>query len=123
MDCLAMTFRRLSWAMPLLMLSTLVGVAGSAAHAANRDGVRDDIARQDLALLQDQLAQAQRIVHRLDARVVEFDPQTTRVFLDVPRLRRDLATVAEGIDEVLSPPRLPPRQPAPLAGDYLRELP
>lgn len=117
-----MISRHLSRAMPPLLLSTLVGIVGTTSHAANRDGVRDGIARQDLALIQDQLAQAQRIVDRLEGRVAEFDPHTTRVFLDVPRLRRDLDAVAEGIDEVLSPPRLPPRHPTPLAGDYLREL-
>ncbi len=117
-----MTLRRFSRAMSTLLLGTLVSVTGTIAHAVNRDGVRDDIARRDLALLQDQLAQAQRIVDRLDDRVADFDPDTTRVFLDVPGLRRDLDAVVEGIDEVLAPPRLPPRQPAPLAGDYLREL-
>lgn len=115
-----MTFRRLPRALTPLLLTLLTAHFGIA-HAAERDGVRDEIARQDLALIQDQLAQIQRIVDRLEGRVGEFDPHTTRVFLDVPRLRRDLEAVAEGIDDVLEPPRLPPRQPAPLAGDYLRE--
>ena len=118
-----MTLRRLPRALlPLLLiLLTAQFSAPYVAHADERDGVRDEIARQDLALIQDQLAQIQRIVDRLEGRVGEFDPHTTRVFLDVPRLRRDLEAVAEGIDDVLEPPRLPPRQPAPLAGDYLRE--
>ncbi|MBF7052268.1 RAQPRD family integrative conjugative element protein [Halomonas sp. KAO] len=116
-----MTLRRLPQALSLLLLTLLDTQPGSV-HAAERDGIRDEIARQDLALIQDQLTQTQRIVDRLENRVGEFDPDTTRVFLDVPRLRRDIESVAEGIDEVLAPPRLPPRQPAPLAGDYLREL-
>ena len=114
-----MTLRRLPRALTPLLL-TLLTIQLGTAHA-ERDGLRDEIARQDLALIQDQLAQIQRIVDRLEGRVGEFDPHTTRVFLDVPRLRRDLEAVAEGIDDVLEPPRLPPRQPAPLAGDYLRE--
>ncbi|MFN2332403.1 MAG: RAQPRD family integrative conjugative element protein [Halomonas sp.] len=116
-----MTFRRLPRALPPLLLTLLTAQFGTA-HAIERDGVRDEIARQDLALIQDQLARVQRIVDRLEGRVGEFDPHTTRVFLDVPRLRHDIEAVAEGIDEVLAPPRLPPRQPAPLAGDYLRQL-
>ena len=116
-----MMLRRLPRALSPLLLTLLTAQFGSA-HAAERDGVRDEIARQDLALIQDQLAQIQRIVDRLETRVDDFDPYTTRVFLDVPRLRHDIKAVAEGIDAVLAPPRLPPRQPVPLAGDYLRVL-
>lgn len=116
-----MTLRRLPRALSPLLLTLLTAPFG-AAHAGEHDGMRDEIARQDLALIQDQLAQIQRIVDRLENRVGEFDPHTSRIFLDVPRLRYDIEAVAEGIDEVLSPPRLPPRRPAPLAGDYLREL-
>src|SRR5690554_4296819 len=119
MDCLAMTLRCLSRALSPLLLTLLTAQFGTA-YAAERDGVRDEIARQDLALIQDQLAQIQRIVDRLEGRVGEFDPYTTRVFLDVPRLRRDLEAVAEGIDDVLEPPRLPPRQPAPLRSEERR---
>lgn len=119
-----MTFRRLPWALSPLLLTLLTAQFGAtySAYANDRDGVRDEIARQDLTLIQDQLAQIQRIVDRLESRVGEFDPETTRVFLDVPRLRRDIQAVDKGIDDVLEPPRLPPRQPVPLAGDYLREL-
>ena len=98
-----MTLRRLPRALSPLLLTLLTAHFGIA-HAAERDGLRDEIARQDLALIQDQLAQIQRIVDRLEGRVGEFDPYTTRVFLDVPRLRRDLEAVAEGIDDVLEPP-------------------
>ncbi|MCO7214012.1 MULTISPECIES: RAQPRD family integrative conjugative element protein [unclassified Halomonas] len=116
-----MSFCRFPRALSPLLLTLLTTQVG-AAHAAERDGVRDEIARQDLALIQDQLAQIQRIVDRLESRVGEFDPETTRVFVDVPRLRRDIQAVDKGIDDVLAPPRLPPRQPVPLAGDYLQEL-
>ncbi|MEQ5803584.1 RAQPRD family integrative conjugative element protein [Halomonas sp. H10-9-1] len=119
-----MTFRRLPRALSPLLLMLLTAQFGAtySVYANDHDGVRDEIARQDLALIQDQLAQIQRIVDRLESRVGEFDPETTRVFLDVPRLRRDIQAVDKGIDDVLEPPRLPPRQPVPLAGDYLREL-
>lgn len=115
-----MTPRRLPRALLPLLMTLLVAPLGIT-HASERDGLRDEIARQDLALIQGQLVQIQRILDRLESRVGEFDPDTTRVFLDVPRLRHDIESVAEGIDEVLAPPRLPPRRPAPLAGDYLWE--
>lgn len=86
------------------------------------DEVRDEILRRDLAVIQEQLDQITVVVQRLEARQAHTDPGTHRFYLDTDQLHRDLSRIAEGIDGYLAPPRLPPRAPIPLAGDYLREF-
>lgn len=83
----------------------------------------DEIQRRDLAVIQTQLEQIGHVVDRLEARQANADPTSARLYLDIRQLRADLTQIAEGIDGYLAPPRLPPRQPLPLAGDYLRQAP
>ncbi|MCG7601778.1 RAQPRD family integrative conjugative element protein [Halomonas sp. McH1-25] len=79
----------------------------------------DEIQRRDLALIQTQIEQIKIVVVRLDARQQQANPETTRVYFDIPRLRADLEAISSGIDAYLAPDRLLPRQPQPLDGDYL----
>jgi RAQPRD family integrative conjugative element protein len=80
----------------------------------------DEIQRRDLAVIQQQLEQIHVVVDRLEARQANHTPQTTSVYLDIRQLRADLDRISEGIDLFLEPVRLPPREPLPLDGDYLR---
>lgn len=79
----------------------------------------DEIQRRDLALIQTQLEQIGVVVDRIDVRQQQANPETTRVYFDIPRLRNDLEAISAGIDTYLAPDRLLPRQPQPLDGDYL----
>ncbi|MGQ7245543.1 integrative conjugative element protein, RAQPRD family [Salinicola sp. V024] len=79
----------------------------------------DEIQRRDLALIQTQIEQIKVVVDRVDARQQQADPETTRVYFDIPRLRDDLHSITSGIDAYLAPDRLLPRQPQPLDGNYL----
>ena len=99
------------------VFTSLVLVSGLSA-LAQADDV-DEIQRQDLALIQTQIEQIKVVVDRVDARQQQADPETTRVYFDIPRLRDDLHSITSGIDAYLAPDRLLPRQPQPLDGDYL----
>ncbi|WIX33242.1 RAQPRD family integrative conjugative element protein [Salinicola sp. JS01] len=81
----------------------------------------DEIQRRDLALIQTQIEQIKVVVDRIDARQQNADPETTRVYFDIPRLRDDLQSISSGIDSYLAPDRLLPRQPQALDGDYLED--
>jgi RAQPRD family integrative conjugative element protein len=96
----------------------LVGASLSVPAAA--DDI-DEIQRRDLALIQTQIEQIKVVVDRLEARQQQADPETTRVYFDIPRLRADLDAISSGIDDYLAPDRLLPRQPRPLEGDYLND--
>lgn len=87
----------------------------SAAHA---DDI-DEIQRRDLALIQTQLQQINIVVDRIEARQRNSDPETTRLYFDIPTLRHDLKIIRSGIDQYLAPPRFLPRTPARVVGDYL----
>ncbi|WP_111414518.1 RAQPRD family integrative conjugative element protein [Billgrantia lactosivorans] len=106
----------------LLTVVTACAVAATlpASLQAHADG-RDEILRRDLAVIQTQLDQIGVVVDRIEARQDLADPATTRFFLDTRQLRDDLTRIADGIDEYLEPPRLPPRVPSALSGDYLRQ--
>lgn len=76
-----------------------------------------DLHRQDLANALRQL----ELLDRFVANVASTHQPTPgeRFHFDHARLREDLRRVRAGIQEYLSPPRAQPREPEPLAGDYL----
>lgn len=104
------------------LVALTVSLAASLPADAVADEVRDEILRRDLAVIQDQLDQIGVVVQRLEARQAHSNPDSHRYYLDTDQLRRDLNRIADGIDDYLEPPRLPPRVPIPLVGDYLQEF-
>ncbi|WP_434986941.1 RAQPRD family integrative conjugative element protein [Vreelandella zhaodongensis] len=79
----------------------------------------DEVMRRDLAVIQTQLGQVDLVIQRLEQRQALKTPASHRFYFDTNQLRRDLRAITEGIDDYLAPPRLPPRNLAPLSGDYL----
>lgn len=79
----------------------------------------DEIQRRDLSLIQTQIEQIRVVVDRIADRQRHADPATTRIYFDIPLLRADLLAITRGIDSYLAPSRSLPRDPSPLAGDYL----
>lgn len=106
--------RRRLWTLMLPAMGLMMGVPAYADTDPH-----DEIQRSDLALIQSQIAQIQHVVDRLEDRQAAANPATTRLYLDIPRLRRDLESISEGIDQYLSPARMPPRRVVPLDGDYI----
>lgn len=94
----------------LVLISSL-----TAAHAKDID----EIQRRDLAVIQTQVEQINVVVDRIEARQKQADPDATRVYFDIPRLREDLESITSGIDSYLSPARLAPRHIRAVDGDYL----
>lgn len=101
---------------------SLVGMIASASVAVAEEP-RDAIQRRDLALIQSQLEQITHVIDRLEARQDRQASVSMSLYLDIPRLRRDVEAIAEGIDGYLAPPRLPARQVPSLDGDYLGVTP
>ncbi|KAF0804387.1 RAQPRD family integrative conjugative element protein [Alloalcanivorax xenomutans] len=105
----------------------ILAVTSGASRVAVASDVNDAIQRRDLALLQQRLVDLQRVVDRLASRPVRHQTDAhafragQRVFLDVDALHRDLQIVIDGIESYMAPPRLPPRRPTPLSGDYLTD--
>lgn len=105
----------------------ILAVTSGASRVAAASDVNDAIQRRDLALLQQRLVDLQRVVDRLASRPVRHQTDAhafragQRVFLDVDALHRDLQIVIDGIESYMAPPRLPPRRPTPLSGDYLTD--
>ena len=95
-----------------------IALASTLSTAAHADDI-DEIQRRDLALIKSQLAQIDVIVDRLEARQQKADPNTVRLYFDIPYLRRDLRSITSGIDAYLTPDRSLPRHPQPMKGDYL----
>lgn len=92
----------------------------SVADASAGERLRDEVMRRDMAVIQTQLDQVDLVIQRLEQRQAIKTPESHRFYFDTDQLRRDLQTIAEGIDDYLAPPRLPPRNLAPLSGDYLK---
>jgi len=104
----------------VITAALLLVIGGAASRVAVASDVNDAIQRRDLALLQQRLVDLQRVVDRLASRPVRHRAGQ-RVFLDVDALHRDLQIVIDGIESYMAPPRLPPRRPTPLSGDYLTD--
>lgn len=86
----------------------------------------DEIQRRDLVLIQGQLNQVATVLDRLEARQAEQAGQIN-LYLDIPRVRADVEVIQRGLDEYLSPSRMPPRRLEPMEDDvvgrYLRQEP
>lgn len=89
---------------------------GNAAWAAEP---RHPLQREDLALIEKQLARVERVIDRIEKRQRQSASQ--RVIFDTDQLRFDLRTIRAGIRAFLLPPRRLPRQPPPLSGQYLEQ--
>ena len=97
-----------------LALAVLLAVLLSALQPAIAD---DTPEREQLASLARQLDQ----IDRLAERAANTAPQElARYHFDYARLRADLKRVRAGLQDYLVPQRAQPRDPVPLAGDYVR---
>lgn len=77
----------------------------------------DALEREQLVMLARQLD----LIDRLAEHAANTAPQTrTRYHFDYVRLRADLKRVRAGVHDYLAPRRAQPRDPAPLADDYVR---
>ena len=73
--------------------------------------------REQLAALERQL----ELVDRLAEHAANVSPQDrARYHFDYARLREDVKRVHAGVQDYLVPQRAQPRDPVPLAGDYVR---
>lgn len=87
------------------------------AWASNATTTDPDLHRQDLANALHQLDLLDRFLASITS---TYQPSPAeRYHFDHTRLREDLQRVRAGIQAYLSPPRAQPREPEPLAGDYL----
>jgi RAQPRD family integrative conjugative element protein len=95
-------------------LAVLLAVSLSALQPAIAD---DTPEREQLAALARQLD----LIDRLVEHAANTAPQArARYHFDYARLRADLKRVRTGVQDFLVPQRAQPRDPVPLAGDYLR---
>lgn len=77
----------------------------------------DTLEREQLAALASQLD----LIDRLAEHAANTAPQErARYHFDYARLRDDLKRVRTGVQDFLAPQRAQPRDPVPLAGDYVR---
>lgn len=77
----------------------------------------DATEREQLAALSRQL----ELLDRLAEHAADVSPQErTRYHFDYARLRDDVKRVRAGVQDYLVPQRAQPRDPVPLAGDYVR---
>jgi len=78
----------------------------------------DEIQRRDLALIQLQLEQVVTVLERLEARQADQVGEAD-VYLDIPRARDDVGAIQRGLDDYLSPRRVPPRHLGTIEGDVV----
>ncbi len=99
---------------PALALALIIALAG-ASPASAADGLASE--REQLAALARQLD----LIDRLAEHAANTAPQErARYHFDYARLRADLNRVRAGLQDYLVPQRAQPRDPVPLAGDYVR---
>lgn len=95
-------------------LAVVLAVSFSALQPAIAD---DTPEREQLAALAHQLD----LIDRLAEHAANSAPQArARYHFDYAQLRADLKRVRTGVQDFLVPQRAQPRDPVPLAGDYLR---
>lgn len=109
-----------------LFLPMLLSASGAFANVVYAAEPYDEIQRRDLALIQGQLNQVATVLERLEARQAEQAGQIN-LYLDIPRVRADVEVIQRGLDEYLSPSRMPARRLEPMEDDvvgrYLRQEP
>ena len=99
---------------PALALALTIALAG-ALPASAADGLASE--REQIAALARQLD----LIDRLAEHAANSAPQErARYHFDYARLRADLKRVRTGLQDYLVPQRAQPRDPVPLAGDYVR---
>ena len=110
------TCRRTStWLRSMAVLSLVLAASFSAPrsiHAADDASERERLAA---------LARQFNLIDRLAEHAANTAPQErARYHFDYVRLRADLQRVRAGLQDYLVPRRAQPRDPVPLAGDYVR---
>lgn len=95
-----------------------LAVVLAALLSAMQPAIADDTPeREQLAVLARQLD----LIDRLAEHAAKSAPQErARYHFDYARLRGDLKRVRAGLQDYLVPQRAQPRDPVPLAGDYVR---
>ena len=98
---------------PALALALIIALAGASPASAG-DATAE---HEQLAALTRQLD----LIDRLTEHAANTAPQErARYHFDYARLRADLKRVRAGLQDYLVPQRAQPRDPVPLAGDYVR---
>lgn len=98
---------------PALALALTIALA-SASSASAGDATAE---HEQLAAIARQL----NLIERLAEHAANTAPQErARYHFDYARLRADLKRVRAGLQDYLVPQRAQPRDPVPLAGDYVR---
>ena len=98
---------------PALALALIIALAGASPASAG-DAIAE---HEQLAALARQLD----LIDRLAEHAANTAPQErARYHFDYARLRADLKCVRTGLQDYLVPQRAQPRDPVPLAGDYVR---
>ena len=98
---------------PALALALTIALAGASPASAG-DATAE---HEQLAALVRQL----NLIDRLAEHAASTAPQErARYHFDYARLRADLKRVRAGLQDYLVPQRAQPRDPVPLAGDYVR---
>ncbi|MDW7724584.1 RAQPRD family integrative conjugative element protein [Xanthomonas euvesicatoria pv. euvesicatoria] len=98
---------------PALALALIIALAGASPASAGDASAE----HEQLAALARQLD----LIDRLAEHAASTAPQErARYHFDYARLRADLKRVRAGLQDYLVPQRAQPRDPVPLAGDYVR---